>query len=382
MQLNQLLVAVTLAIGITSGHGIGHDKPGKPTPEPTSLPEHDVPIDNNTVIDTHSHIIPDFLRQAMLDNGFTLSPDDSILSNGVYIPPWTLDGHLNAMNQYGINYSVVSISAPGLIFLDKKPREQLKLTRKLNDYMYSLTKQYPTRFGAFCFLPIPQVKASIEEAKYCLDKLGFEGVGLLTNYNELMVGDKLFEPIFEFLNKRNVPLYIHPASVVAECWEKTTHGYGPAMIDFPIQSTRTLIHLFASGMRSKFPDFNIIFSHGGGVLPFIADRVGNFLSTPQNGGYNSTEMFEQFRAYYYDLASAVSKPTMAAIKEFISTDRLLVGSDYPFTPGPAAAGFVRGAIANGKLTPEEQLGYKNGNALRILPGIKAKLLGRRLFRVD
>lgn len=171
-----------------------------------------------------------------LANGFTLFPDESIYSNGVYIPPWTLGGHLAAMNQVGINYSVVSVSAPGLMFLDKKPREQLRLTRKLNNYMYQMTKDYPTRFGAFCFLPIPQVKASIEEAKYCLDKLGFHGVGLMTNYNNnVMVGDKLFGPLFDFLNKRKVPLYIHPASVDAGCWEKITHHYGPAMIDFPIQ---------------------------------------------------------------------------------------------------------------------------------------------------
>lgn len=66
-----------------------------------------------------------------------------------------------------------------------------------------------------------------------------------------------------------------------------------------------MIHLFASGTRAKFSNFNILFSHGGGVLPFIADRVGSFLSIPQNGGFNSTEMFEQFRGYYYDLAGAV-----------------------------------------------------------------------------
>jgi 6-methylsalicylate decarboxylase len=257
MHFNNLIAIITLAIGMTFAHAVdvGHGKQTHASPLPTSkpVPLAEIVIDSNTVIDTHSHIIPNFYRQAMvkiststlrfssitnvekLDNGFTLSIDDSILSNGVYIPPWTLDAHLAAMNQVGINYSVISISAPGLIFLDKKPREQLKLTRKLNDYMYSLTKKHPTRFGAFCFLPIPQVKASIEEAEYCLDKLGFEGVGLLTNYNDLMVGDKLFEPIFEFLNKRKVPLYIHPASLTPECWEKTTHGYGPAMIDFPIQ---------------------------------------------------------------------------------------------------------------------------------------------------
>lgn len=70
-----------------------------------------------------------------------------------------------------------------------------------------------------------------------------------------------------------------------------------------------------------------------------------------------------------------SKPTISAIKEFISVDKFLVGTDYPFTPGPAAFGFVRGAIANGNLNPEEQLKYKNANALRILPGIKNRLLG-------
>lgn len=208
------------------------------------------------------------------------------------------------MDSANISYSILSVSAPGVTYL-KGNSEAVKLTRKLNDYMYSVTKKYPTRIGAFCFLPIPNVKASLEEIKYCMEKLDFAGVGLLTNYDTLLLGDELFTPILSLINKRNITTYVHPAGPAADCWEKQTHGYGTAMIDFPIQSTRAMIHLFASGLRRKFTKFNAIWSHGGGIAPFISDRVGTFLSNPPNGALNKTEFEEQLKGYYYDLASAV-----------------------------------------------------------------------------
>lgn len=113
-------------------------------------------------VDVHTHIIPDFYREALIAGGSEIRNGSQLWSEGTIIPNWSFDAHLQTMDDNGIDYSVLSISAPGVAFLHGNPAA-VNLTRRLNNYMFNLTQQHPTRIGAFCIIPLPNVEAALEE---------------------------------------------------------------------------------------------------------------------------------------------------------------------------------------------------------------------------
>ena len=88
--------------------------------------------------------------------------------------------------------------------------------------------------------------------------------------------------------------------------------------------------MLLSGARKKFPKINLIFSHGGGAVPFLAGRIVGQAGIPYQGGLNPKESAEELKGYYFDLAAAHTAPQLAALNEWVGSSRLLIGSDSQF----------------------------------------------------
>lgn len=73
----------------------------------------------------------------------------------------------------------------------------------MNEYAAKIVSQYPERFGFFAFLPMPDLNASINEARYALDVLGADGVVLLGNARGKYFSQPEFHPLLEELNRRH-----------------------------------------------------------------------------------------------------------------------------------------------------------------------------------
>jgi hypothetical protein len=68
------------------------------------------------------------------------------------------------MDNLGLNYSTISISAPGVFFL-KEAQKAKSLARSINLLLHSYTQTHPTRLGALCLLPLPFIDEAVEELK-------------------------------------------------------------------------------------------------------------------------------------------------------------------------------------------------------------------------
>jgi len=92
------------------------------------------------------------------------------------------------MERGGAAAAMISITNPGLYF--GAPTVTRPLARDCNDYGAKFVQTYPTRFGMFGAMPLPDVDATLAEIEYAYDTLNVDGIGLMTSYDEnIWLGD-------------------------------------------------------------------------------------------------------------------------------------------------------------------------------------------------
>jgi predicted TIM-barrel fold metal-dependent hydrolase len=116
----------------------------------------------NYRIDVHSHAIPDIWRHALVNAGYP-NVNGTLTVEGFPVPDWTLHDHLSTMDNLGVNYATLSITAPGVSFLASEPDKAKRLAREINDVLHGYTQDHPTRLGALCLLPLPSVEDALDE---------------------------------------------------------------------------------------------------------------------------------------------------------------------------------------------------------------------------
>lgn len=308
-------------------------------------------------IDVHHHILPpDYVRQVGDDRIGPL-----ILAGKT--PEWSPAHSIAAMDRNGIETAVTSISAPGLWFGDSEAT--LKLTRHCNEYAAELRSSHPGRFGMFASLPLPNVDASLREIEYSLDVLKADGIGLMTNWDGKYPGDTAFAPVFDELNRRKAVVYFHPTS--APCCNCLSE-IPAATLDFPFDTTRAVTSLLFGGTLARCPDIRFIFSHAGGTIPFLADRIARLVVKPDFKAKVPNGVIPELQKLYYDTALSANGRTFAALLALVAPSQVLFGSDYPFAPEATMTQTVDGlsklGLAAGTLRQIER-----DNALGLLGGL-------------
>jgi predicted TIM-barrel fold metal-dependent hydrolase len=275
------------------------------------------------LIDVHAHpVTPDYLA-AMRAAG--LSDVD-----GFPIPGWSEGSHLELLDRHGITAAVLSFSAPGISFASGLQARQL--ARRLNEAAAERRVRTNGRLGAFAVLTLPDVDGALDEMAYALDELELDGIGLLTNIGGRYLGDPAFDAIFAEAERRGTVISTHP--VAPDGYERFSVGYGAPALEYPFDTTRMLVNLVASGTLRRHPRLKLIASHGGGTIPFLAERIAgispffNRLDPP----ITPPEIIEQLRGIHYDCTAVANRVSLESYSAFVPAGRRLYGSDAPFMP--------------------------------------------------
>lgn len=298
-------------------------------------------------IDVHHHFLPQsYMKQEheRIPN-FKHNLGDLALN-------WTPEIALEVMDANGIEIAIGSSSTPGPWYGDAEAAR--RLSREWNKSAAKAIHDHPGRFGFFVMVAPPDTEGALKEIEYGLDTLRADGVGLLSNYDGKELGDPLFAPVLEELNRRHAVVYVHPTA--APCCTGLIPGVLPQTMEYPVDTTRTITSLLLTGTLAKLTNIRWIFSHGGGVLPFLAARIAR-----------KPEQSALLKTLYCDTASAVSPPQLAAMTDFYPLSHILFGTDYPYVKPPEA---VEG-LGHYNFSPAVRAAIDRGNALALLPRLKS-----------
>ena len=309
-------------------------------------------------IDTHNHPYPKAYVQKT----------DKVLKAATHafydrIIKWEPSQTIEAMDQNGIAVSVLSIGTPN-VWLDADPKASSALARDCNEQSAKMQRDYKGRFGHFATLALPDVDGSLREIEYALDTLKADGFGLTTNYIDKYPGDKMFAPVFDELNRRHAVVYFHPHG--ASFAYNVVSEIPPPTIEFPFDTTRAIVSLLFSGTFTRCPNIKWIFSHGGGALAMVANRlVGLSRTRPELGARVPAGVKAELAKIYVDIVGVTNPGQLQAILEIVPMSHLLFGTDFPFW----APEVTVNGLAALKLDAADLAAIERGNALKLMPNL-------------
>ena len=151
-------------------------------------------------VDVHHHLSPPSYAEALVEHDALPKP----------MAGWSVEKSLADMDEAGVATAFNSIVVPGVWFGDAGKAR--RLARECNEYGAKLVSDFPGRFGNFATVTVPDIDGSLKEAEYALDTLKADGILLFTSYGDKWLGDPMFAPLFEELDRRRAIVFVHPTS--------------------------------------------------------------------------------------------------------------------------------------------------------------------------
>ena len=308
--------------------------------------------DADFYIDVHAHTFPDFYEDALREAGI-----DTV--DGWKDPTWSLETALEAMDKYRVKTQMLSMSSPGINFLNGS--KLIQMGRRLNDFHAQIVKEHSPRFGLLAMLPLPDIDASLAEIAYAIDELDADGFGLLSNYNGVYLSDPKMELVLAELNRRKAIVFVHPT--IPPGWKDFTVGLPAPIMEYLFDSSRWAQSMVHNGIKAKYPDATFIVAHSGGTIPLTQQRIVDFLMEGKN---------EIFNTFAYELTATTKHEQIRCLMATADPKLCMMGFDNPFMK-PDWWGPLQESLEAYDFAPGVLRGIQNGNALRLFPKVEQRL---------
>ena len=272
-----------------------------------------------TRIDLHAHVIPPGYLEGLR------GPDGSAPP----LPPATLEGLEGTMARYAIDAAVVSPGPPGVFFGDQARANDL--ARTVNEELAAISRAAPARFATLATLPLPDVDAALAELAHALDRLGMDGIWLLSHVAGTYLGAPEWEPLFAELDRRRAYVFVHPA--LPPFPPPLDHPVW--LYEFPFDTTRAITNLIYSGTFERHRRIRFQFAHLGGTAPFLAHRIASLADRePDRAARAPAGALEYLRRQWYDTGLSNHALAVRGALEVTTPDRVVFGTDWPYAALP------------------------------------------------
>lgn len=312
------------------------------------------------IIDVHHHILPErYVREV---GAVKIGAQGS----SGRIPEWSVEDALRRMDAYGVGTAITSITSPGLDLDDRSARSAL--ARWCNEFAAGLAAKHTGRFGMFATLPLPDVDATLREIDFTYSDCRADGVCMLSNHDGMYADDPRLRPVFAELDRRAAVVFVHPTLVAGM---KLVGGLSASTLEFTFDTTRAVAAVIFGGVLRDFPHIRFIFSHAGGAMPYVSDRIELLTrNNPRLQEFIPQGIGAELRKLYFDTALSAHRAPVVAMLANMTADNILFGSDYPFGPRNQIEDAVA-RLAGLGLPAADREKIQSGNASALFPRFAA-----------
>lgn len=297
-------------------------------------------------IDVHTHVLPprwdDFASRYGGGKWPRLEPRDAchaaIMTGDRFFrdvtdQAWSPERRIEDMDRLGIDRQALS-PPPIMLCYWAEPKAGQAFARMQNENVAAIAARHPTRFSGMATVPLQEPTLAIEELRYCRESLGLSAVEIGTCPAGRDFDDPALFAFFEACRDLGVAIFVHPANPLIG-QDRLTKYYFPLIVGNPLETALAISTLIFGGVLERLPDLKIGFAHGGGAFPFTLARLNHgWHVRPEGPKAIPREPREYARKIYVD-SLTLGPRNLRFILDELGTDRVMIGSDYPFDMGDA-----------------------------------------------
>ncbi|MPV36874.1 amidohydrolase family protein [Georgenia subflava] len=272
-------------------------------------------------------------------------------------------GRVAAMDRSGVDVQVLS---PWLeLYPEDLPAgAAANHARAVNDALAAEVRALPDRLVGMAMVALQDAGEAAAELTRAVVDLGMCGAILPTATHTSELADPRLDPLWARAAQHRALLMLHPFTPLSAP-RLRAHGIGDAL-GTPLEGAVAVAALLRAGVLDRHPGLRLCAVHGGGPLPAMAGRLDAlwaFAGRPASSAAPSDDL----RRLYFDTLTHGDQ-ALRWLWEFAGTDRLLLGSDYPFPTGEAdPVGRVDGLDAAGEV---DRAAIRGGNVARLLAEVR------------
>ncbi|MCA0244305.1 MAG: amidohydrolase [Proteobacteria bacterium] len=297
---------------------------------------------HDALIDVHTHVVPeDFppYRGSVAGAPWpSMAPAEAchrhvMVSGKVYRTVshhcWSCRLRLDDMAHRGVARQVLS-PMPELLSPWLAPADGRALCRHLNDTIAAMVAQAPRAFTGLGAVPLQDVSLAIDELDRLLHRTGLAGVELPSHVNGMPLGDPQLRPFFEAAADWGAAIFVHPLRPA-----DVHRLVGPPALEqvlaFPGEIGLAGASLITSGLLASLPGLRIALSHGGGTLALLLPRLRHARGgVPPVRDALAADPYDDARRLWID-DLVYDAATLRHLVAVFGADRVMAGSDYPFS---------------------------------------------------
>ena len=299
-------------------------------------------------IDMHTHILPeklpnfakkfgygDFVHLEHHKKGFARMMKGDVFFREIEENCWDAPFRIKEYEQYNTSMQVIC-TVPVMFSYWAKAADCLELSRFLNDDIAQTCSDFPKQYLGLGTIPMQDTSLAIKELERCKG-LGFRGIQIGSNVNQLNLNEPQFFPIFEACRDLDMSVFIHPWEMMGEAEMK--RYWLPWLVGMPAETTRAMCSLIFGGVMEKLPEVRFNFAHAGGSFFATIARIKHgFDCRPDLVAIDNPIDPRTYLGKFWVDCITHDAATLQFIMDLQGEDKITLGSDYPFPLGDLEIG--------------------------------------------
>jgi aminocarboxymuconate-semialdehyde decarboxylase len=276
-----------------------------------------------------------WLRDRGDGTGFIMSGDAEY--RPVEAPLWDPAARLAEMDRTGTTIQVIS-ATPILFSYSCEPSIGARWAAKVNDLASEMCDADPYRLRPLSHAPLQDIDAACKEVTRAKGN-GHVGVHIGNHVDGRNLDDPELVRFLHHCADDEIPVFVHPWNTMAP--DRMPKYMLQWLVGMPAETHLAILSLILSGAFERLPEnLRICFAHGGGNFAAQIARVDNAWNRRDIIRLDCPHPPSSYARRFWVDSAVFSEEALAHLAAVMGTDRIMMGSDYPFPLGEEEPGQV------------------------------------------